>query len=94
MTDFLTVSGSHGSLFVDRATGEVAVYSRGTDCDGCDDCYYAVRRVDLDEWRRHYGHELPDTLDILDCRLTLADGTVAEPEGDWRAEMRSEVAGR
>lgn len=94
-TNHVYISGSWGTLTVDRITGNVIDYDdEGTLPDaGGETGYTEIARVDLDEWRREYPGEEPYALDCLDVGSWDRDGAYCGPELDWREEFR-QLSGR
>lgn len=90
----ITAYGNDGSITIDPVTGRVVSYEPSDEGD-----YSDIHSVDLTERRDFYLRHSIDVGfpqvggDILDFRLVLKDGQVAEPELDYRDEILSEVYG-
>ncbi len=81
------VSSSNGSLEVNRETGEVIECFLSDGGEGIDQ----IAKFDLDEWKKRYETELPDSIDILDLGYWQKDGKYESPEKSWRLEHRTMV---
>ena len=79
-----TVTGNHGVLTVDAASGEVVAlipFNAST-------AYAGITRFDVAEWRAYWEADLTGTqLDILDVGYWDGGEYVAAEE-DWRGEVR------
>ncbi len=89
-----TVSGSYGTLVVDKITGLVRAYHIEGCCDEDDpENYSNIRKIDVDEYRDYYKHDFPAYgVDILDVGYweTLRNevSVYEEPAHAWREEFR------
>ena len=89
MKPTIDICSSHGILTADKASGriiEVKAEQYDPHEPGELDPYVWF---DKEEWLKyHRAQELPDALDILDCRLLRRDGVFEEAEDQWRLERR------
>lgn len=88
MNKSIEVTGTYGTLTVDRADGLVTDYEPAWEDD-----YKIITRVNLDEWRQRYHAEPCGPLDILDLGYWTDQGYYEPPDEDWRdltAEMQAE----
>jgi hypothetical protein len=58
-----SVGSTHGVLTVDRQTGNVVSYYEHRDSLFS---LKEIRKIDIEEWKRHHNRELPDFVDVLD----------------------------
>jgi hypothetical protein len=97
--DTFEVHGSHGIVSVSTETGEVVEVIADCDCDSCRNgneyTSYSKYRYDVKEWMETYSDETlaGNHIDILDLGYWLPDGRYAEPEYDWREEVKIMRAG-
>ena len=69
------MNSSNGTLTVNRANGNVI------SCHG--EALANIKRFDLEEFRAHYGKDVPDSVDILDLGY-WDDRRYIGPDNEWR----------
>lgn len=77
----ITAYSSLGSFTFDPNTGKVL--------NSALDAEMATPiRVDIEEYKKYYGTEFNEGVDILDIGYWMEDGSYEPPENDWREEKK------
>lgn len=84
--DTISVGSSNGVIFADREGYVIGVDAGWKDADAD-----IPAKFDFAEYERHYGHGVPDAVDILDLGFASWDGEIVEPAHDWREMMAADL---
>jgi hypothetical protein len=72
---------SLGSFTFDPISGEVFISELASEMD-------TPIRVDIAEYKRYYGTEFNEGVDILDIGYWIENGSYVPAENDWREEKK------
>lgn len=90
MKTVFTITSSNGIITANKQTGKVISIEEYP--GDCDDPYFSkILKFDVDEYRRFYSADIPDSVDILDLGYFYQGkkGTsYEEPAHDWREDVK------